>query len=150
MRRFVGYAAALSVALGSAVLVAQTKVTTAEELDKVMKKASAFRQVDKAVQSNNAADAKAQLAVVRAAVLESQSFWLTHKKDDAVKMNKESLAKLDELEKVLSGGSLDVAAATAAFKAAGGACRSCHQQYRIEDDKNEYHLKPGSVAGVSE
>jgi cytochrome c556 len=150
MRHFVGYAAALSVALGSAALVAQSKVSTAEELDKVMKKASAFRQVDKAVQSNNAADAKAQLAIVKAAVLESQSFWVTHKKDDAVKMNKESLAKLDELEKVLSSGTLDVAAATAAFKQAGGACRACHQQYRIEDDKNEYHLKPGSVDGVSE
>jgi len=150
MRRLVVYAAALFVVLGSAVLVAQSKVTTAEELDKVMKKASAFRQVDKAVQSNNAADAKAQLAIVKAAVLESQSFWVTHKKDDAIKMNKESLAKLDDLEKVLSTGTLDVAAATAAFKQAGGACRACHQQYRIEDDKNEYHLKPGSVAGVGD
>jgi cytochrome c556 len=150
MRRFVGYAAALCVMLGCVVLVAQTKVTTAEELDTIMKKASAFRQVDKAVQSNNAADAKAQLAIVKAAVLESQSFWVTHKKDDALKMNQESLEKLDALEKVLSTGSLDVAAATAAFKQAGGACRACHQQYRIEDDKNEYHLKPGSVAGVSE
>jgi cytochrome c556 len=150
MRRVVVYAAALCVALGSVVLVAQTTVTTAEELDKIMKKASAFRQVDKAVQSNNAADAKAQLAIVKAAVLESQSFWVTHKKDDALKMNKESLEKLDALEKVLSTGSLDIAAATAAFKQAGGACRTCHQQYRIEDDKNEYHLKPGSVAGVGE
>jgi cytochrome c556 len=150
MRRYVVYAAAVCVAVGSAVLVGQTKVTTAEELDKIMKKASAFRQVDKAVQSNNAADAKAQLAIVKAAVADSQSFWVTHKKDDAVKMNKESLAKLDELEKVLSAGTLDVAAATAAYKAAGGACRSCHQQYRIEDDKNEYHLKPGSVAGVGD
>jgi cytochrome c556 len=136
--------------LGSVMLVAQSTVTTAEELDKVMKKASAFRQVDKAVQSNNAADAKAQLAIVKAAVQESQSFWVTHKKDDALKMNKESLEKLDALEKVLSAGTLDTSAATAAFKQAGGACRACHQQYRIEDDKNEYHLKPGSVAGVSE
>jgi cytochrome c556 len=150
MRRFLGFTAALSVALGGALLVAQSKVTTAEELDKIMKKASAFRQVDKAIQSNNAADARKQLEIVENAVKESQSFWITHKKDDAVKMNKESLAKLDELEKVLSADSLDVAAATAAFKQAGGACRSCHQQYRIEDDKNEYHLKPGSVAGVSE
>jgi cytochrome c556 len=150
MRRFLGFTAALSVALGSAPLVAQSKVTTAEELDKIMKKASAFRQVDKAIQSNNAADARKQLEIVENAVKESQSFWITHKKDDAVKMNKESLAKLDDLEKVLSADSLDVAAATAAFKQAGGACRSCHQQYRIEDDKNEYHLKPGSVAGVSE
>ena len=150
MRRFVVYAAAFCVALGSAVLLGQTKVTTAKELDEVMKKASAFRQVDKAIQSNNAADAKKQLQIVENAVKVSQSFWVTHKKDDAVKMNKESLAKLDELEKVLSAETLDVAVATAAFKQAGGACRACHQQYRIEDDKNEYHLKPGSVAGVSE
>jgi cytochrome c556 len=150
MRRYVVYAAALLVVLASALLVAQAKVTTAEELDKIMKKASAFRQVDKAVQSNNPADARAQLAVVKAAVAESQSFWVTHKKDDAVKMNKESLAKLDALEKVLSADAFDVAAATAAFKEAGGACRACHQQYRFEDEKNEYHLKPGSVAGVSE
>jgi cytochrome c556 len=150
MRRFVGYAAAVSVALGGAVLVAQTTVTTAGELDTIMKKASAFRQVDKAIQSNNAADAKKQLEIVENAVKDSQSFWVSHKKDDALKMNKESLEKIDELEKVLSADTLDVAAATAAFKAAGGACRACHQQYRIEDDKNEYHLKPGSVAGVSE
>jgi cytochrome c556 len=150
MRRFVVYAAALCVALGGAVPAAQQKVTTAEELDTVMKKASAFRQVDKAVQSNNAADAKAQLAIVRQAVLDSQSFWVAHKKDDALKMNKEALAKLDALEKVLSSGTLDVAAATAAFKETGGACRSCHQQYRAEDANNQYMLKPGSVGGVSE
>jgi cytochrome c556 len=150
MRRFVATAVALCVIAGGAVLVAQNAVTTVEDLDKTMKKASAFRQVDKAVQSNNAADAKAQLAVVKAAVAESQSFWVTHKKDDAVKMNKESLAKLEALEQVLSAGTLDVAAATAAFKEAGGACRACHQQYRVEDEKNQYHLKPGSVVGVGE
>jgi cytochrome c556 len=150
MRRFVVHAAALFAILASAMLGAQTKVTTAEELDKIMKKASAFRQVDKAVQSNNAADARAQLAIVKAAVEESQSFWVTHKKDDALKMNRESLEKLDALAKVLASDTLDVDAATAAFKQAGGACRTCHQQYRIEDEKNEYHLKPGSVAGVSE
>ena len=148
--RYVMCAAAATLALGSAVLVAQGKVTTAKELDEIMKKASAFRQVDKAIQSKNPADARKQLEIVENAVKESQSFWVTHKKDDAVKMNKESLAKLDELEKVLSADTLDVAAATAAFKQAGGACRTCHQQYRIEDDKNEYHLKPGSVAGVGE
>jgi cytochrome c556 len=149
MRRFVVYAGVLCVALGS-VVIAQQKVVTVQELDAVMKKAGAFRQVDKAVQSNNAADAKAQLAIVKQAVLDSQSFWVAHKKDDALKMNKEALAKIDALEKVLSAGNLDVAAATAAFKETGGACRSCHQQYRAEDANNAYILKPGSVAGISE
>ena len=149
MRRFVVYAGVLCVALGS-VVIAQQKVMTVHELDAVMKKAGAFRQVDKAVQSNNAADAKTQLAIVKQAVLDSQSFWVAHKKDDALKMNKEALAKIDALEKVLSAGNLDVAAATAAFKETGGACRSCHQQYRAEDANNAYVLKPGSVAGISE
>ena len=149
MRRFVLYAASVCVALGS-VTLAQQKVTTVEQLDKVMKKAGAFRQVDKAIQSNNAADAKAQLAIVKQAVQDSQSFWVTHKKDDAVKLNKESLAKLDALDKVLSASSLDTAAATAAYKEAGGSCRACHSQYRVEDANNAYMLKPGSVAGVSE
>jgi cytochrome c556 len=148
MRHFVVYAGALCAALGS-VAIAQQKVTTVQDLDAVMKKAGAFRQVDKAVQSNNAADAKAQLAVVKQAVLDSQSFWVAHKKDDALKMNKDALAKIDALEKVLSAGNLDVAAATAAFKETGGACRSCHQQYRAEDANNAYILKPGSVAGIS-
>lgn len=148
MRRYLVYTAALCV-LWSGAVTAQ-KVTTAVDLDSVMKKASAFRQVDKAIQSNNAGDAKAQLAVVRQAVLDSQAFWITHKKDDALKMNKDALAKIDELEKVLSTGTLDVAAATAKFKETGGACRSCHQQYRVEDANNQYMLKPGSVAGVSD
>ncbi len=149
MRRVVGVAAAVCVALGG-VLVAQSKVTTVSQLDAVMKKAGAIRQVDKAIQSSNAADAKAQLAIVRQAVQDSQSFWITHKKDDAVKLNKESLAKIDALEKVLSAGTLDAAAATAAYKEAGGSCRACHSQYRAEDANNEYILKPGAVPGATD
>lgn len=150
MRQCVVCTAALCVALGGAALAGRQKVATAEELDAVMKKAGAFRQVDKAVQSKNPADARAQLAIVKAAVQQSQSFWIAHKKDDALKMNKESLAKLDALEKVLSAETFDAATATAAFKEAGGACRSCHQVYRAEDADNAYILKPGTVAGVSE
>jgi len=148
MRRFVMSAAAVAIACAG-VVIAQ-KVSTTDDLDKVMKRAGAFRQVDKAIQSNNAGDAKAQLAIVRQAVLDSQSFWIEHKKEDAVKLNKESIAKLDELEKTLSAQPFDIAAATAKFKETGGSCRACHQQYRAEDENNNYILKPGSVAGVSE
>ena len=148
MRRFVVYTAVLCAVLGSA--VAAQKVSTPAELDKVMKKASAFRQVDKAIQSNNAADAKKQLAAVKAAVDESRAFWVEHKREDALKLNKEAIAKLDALDKVLSSPTLDIATATAAFKEAGGACRACHQIYRAEDANNEYILKPGSVPGISE
>jgi cytochrome c556 len=150
MRRFVVYAAALCMLL-STVVVAQRKVSTAKELDALMKRAGAFRRVDRAIQTKNPAQARSELATVFQAVADSQSFWIEHKKDDAVKLNKESLAKLQALDKLLTNqASFDVAAATAAFKEAGGACRACHQQYRVEDANNEYALKPGSVPGVSE
>lgn len=142
MRRVLGYAVALCLAGGAA---AAQKAATAEDLDKVMKKAGAFRQVDKAIQANNAADARAQLKIVRQAVEDSQFFWVTHKKDDAVKLNKESLAKLDALDQALAGGAFDAAAATAAFKEAGAGCRACHTQYRGQDADNNYILKPGTV-----
>jgi cytochrome c556 len=148
MRRFVVYAAALCVALGSMV-VAQQKVSTPQELDTIMKKAGAFREVDKAIQASNAPDAKAQLAIVRQAVLDSQSFWTVHRKGDAVILNKKSLEKLDDLEKVLSAESFSVAAATAAYRDAGASCRACHSQYRTEDADNQYILKPGSVQSIT-
>lgn len=66
-----------------------------------------------------------------------------------MKFNKDALAKIDALDKVLSSGTLDVAAATVAYKETGAACRSCHSQYRTEDENNAYILKPGTVAGVS-
>jgi hypothetical protein len=150
MRRFVVYAAAVCVLL-STVVVAQRKLSTPEELDRVMKKAGAFRRVDRAIQEKNPRHARLELRTVQQAVADSQSFWITHKKDDAVKLNQESLAKLEALDKLLASAEpFDVAAATAAFKEAGGACRACHQQYRVEDANNEYMLKPGSVAGISE
>jgi hypothetical protein len=149
MRRFVVYAAALCVMLSS-VVIAQRKISTPEELDQVMKRAGAFRRVDRAIQTKNPAEARSELATVYRAVADSQSFWIEHKRDDAVKLNKETLAKLEALGKMLSGPTLDVAAATAAFKEAGGACRACHQQYRVENENNEYMLKPGSVPGVGE
>lgn len=148
MRHFVVYAAALCVTLGSAVIA--QKVTTVEELDKVMKKADAFRQVDKAIQSNKIDDAKKQLEIVENAVQESRTFWVEHKREDALKLNTAALEKLDALEKVLSAPKLNVMAAAVAFKEVGGACRSCHQIYRAEDASNQYVLKPGSVPGASE
>ena len=149
MRRVVVYAAVVCVALGS-VVIAQRKISTPEELDRVMKRAGGFRRVDRAIQTNNAAQAKSELADVYQAVADSRTFWIEHKREDAVKMNKEALAKLAALDKVLDAKPLDVAAATAAFKEAGGACRACHQQYRVEDANNEYSLKPGSVPGVGQ
>jgi cytochrome c556 len=140
-------AAAMLVAWSGAVTLAQTqKVTTPEELDKVMKKAGpAMRATGKALASGAWADVKTEVATLRQAVLDSQSFWIEHKKDDAVKFNKDTLAKIDAFEKLISATPVDAAGAGAALKDVGSSCTSCHKQYRVQDDDNNYSLKPGTI-----
>ena len=140
------YAWALLVAWSGAIVIAQNKVTTPEQLDKVMKQVGpAWGAAQKAFKAQSYADVRKNLATVKENVLLSQSFWVEHKKDDAVKLNKESLAKLEALEKVVATDTVDAAAAEAALKEAGASCRACHQQYRATDAENNFILKPGSV-----
>ncbi len=143
------YASALVLAWSGALLVAQTqKVTTPEQLDKVMKEVQKAQQATgKAIASGAYADARKTIVTVRENVLLSQSFWIEHKKDDAVKFNKDTLGKIDALEKLIASDTVDAAAATTALKEVGGSCRACHQQYRATDGENNYILKPGSIGG---
>lgn len=130
-----------------AMVVAQ-KVATPEDLDKMMKKVQpAMQAAGKAVGSNAFGEAAKQLAIVRQAVDDSRTFWIEHKKEDAIKFNKETVAKIEEAEKLLTSPSPDAAAATAAVKQVGAACRSCHEVYRVRDADNNWVLKPGSIGG---
>ena len=139
--------AALLVTWAGAMVMAQ-KVTTPEELDKMMKKVQpAMQAAGKAVGSNAYADAAKQLAIVKAAIDDSREFWILHKKEDAIKANKEVVAKIEAAEKLLTSGTPDAAAATAAVKEIGGACRACHEKYRVRDADNNWVLKPGSIDG---
>ena len=106
---------AWSCAVGVAVLAQGQKITTPEQLDKVMKAVQeANRPIAKAVASGAYADAKKGLATVKENVIASRSFWVEHKRDDAVKLNEESVAKIEALEKLLSAEPVDAAAAAAA------------------------------------
>src|SRR4029079_8141115 len=85
IRRLISYTFAVT-ALATAVVAAQ-KVTTPEELDKTMKKiAPAQAATNKAIQSMAWADAKAQVAIVKQTLTDTESFWTANKKDDAVAM----------------------------------------------------------------
>jgi cytochrome c556 len=136
-------------AWSAAVVGAQApKVTTPEELDKVMKKAGpAMQSAGKMIPANQIADARKQIAIVRQAVQDSQQFWIEHKKEDALKFNKDTLAKLDEFDKLIATDTVDTAVAAASLKAVGAACRQCHQAYRATDADNNFILKPGSIGG---
>ena len=135
---------AWSCAVGVAVMAQTQKVTTPEQLDKVMKAVQQANQpVGKAIASGAYADARKGLATVKENVAASRTFWVEHKKDDAVKLNEESVGKIEALEKLLSAPTVDGAAAAAAMKEVGGSCRACHQKYRATDAENNYILKPG-------
>jgi cytochrome c556 len=143
------YAAAMLIAWSGALAIAQgQKITTPEQLDKVMKAVgTASRNMGKMTQSGAYADAKKELATMRQGVLDSQSFWVEHKKDDAVQMNKDSLAKIDAFEKLISAPTVDGPTAVAALKEIGPTCSACHKQYRVQDADNNYMLKPGVIGG---
>lgn len=142
------YVALVLVAGFGSLVLAQQKVTTVEELDKTMKKVQpAMQAAQKALKSQSYDDAKAQLAIVKQAMLDSHEFWVIHKKDDAIKTNEDTVAKLDEVDKLLSATPVDTAAVQAALKQMGGACNTCHKAYRVRDADNNYILKPGSIGG---
>lgn len=140
--------AALLVAWAGSVVMAQ-KVTTPDELDKTMKKVQqANMAANKAVGSGNFAEAAKQLAIVKQAITDSREFWILHKKDDAITANKEVVAKIETVEKMLTAPSPDAQAVQAAFKQEiGPACRQCHEKYRVRDADNNWVLKPGTIGG---
>jgi len=144
MRRLLSYTLVV-IAIASVVVAAQ-KVTTPEELDKAMKRiAPAQAATNKAIQSMSWADAKAQVAVVRQALTDTESFWTTNKKDDAVALLKDSVAKVTAVEQALSAPMPDQQAVLAAFKQVGATCTACHKQYREQDESQQYRLKAGSI-----
>ena len=121
-------------------------VTTAEDLDRVMKKAQpAMQATGKALSSKAYADAKTQIATVKQAIVDSQQFWVEKKRDDGVKMNQDTVEKIEVLEKALSADAVDASAAMTALKDVGLSCRTCHQKYRGQDAESNYIIKPGSL-----
>ena len=141
--------AALMVVWAGTLLVAQTKVTTPEELDKTMKKVGpALQATNKALASGALPEASKQLATIKQAIIDSREFWVTHKKDDAIEANKTAVAKIEAVEKMLAAPAPDAQAVQAALKQeVGAACRTCHEKYRVRDAENNWVLKPGSIGG---
>jgi len=144
MRRFLTYV--LACALVSAVVSAE-KAKTADDLQKAMKKIGPTQQaVNKAIQAMAYADAKKQLATMKADIVDAEGFWVVKKKDDAVKFSHDTVAKIDALDKLLDAKPADQAAITTAYREVGAACSSCHRVYRATDENNQFVIKPGTVS----
>jgi UDP-N-acetylmuramyl pentapeptide synthase len=105
----------LAVTALATAVVAAQKVTTPEELDKAMKR------------------------------MDTESFWTANKKDDAVTLLKDSIAKVTAVEQSLNAPMPDQQAILGAFKQVGATCAACHKQYREQDENQQYRLKTGSI-----
>lgn len=146
MQRFLMWIPAAMAILGVAV-VAQTKVTTAEEYAKVMKSnAQSVGAMNKAIGSGAFADARMNVTTLRQNYMALQGFWVDKKRDDAVGIVKDGLTRLDALDKALSAPTVDQMAAQAAAKEFGGStCGACHKLYREGDAQSGFKFKSGVI-----
>jgi cytochrome c556 len=144
MRRLTLALAAVTMGAG---LIAQkpNPVFTYDDFTNAMKALGRnFAAVNSLISKNDYDGAKGQLARSRELLATTITFWRDRKRDDAVKMLREELAKFDELDAALSAEKVDGARVNAVLKQAGAACQTCHGAYREQDpDKKGYRLKTG-------
>jgi cytochrome c556 len=87
--------------------------------------------------------AKAQLTRAREQLAITVTFWRDKKKDDAVRMLRDTLDRTDDLDAALSEESVNRSAITAASQRLDAACQACHALYRAQDPATKaYRLKP--------
>jgi hypothetical protein len=104
-----------------------------------------FAAVNAALAKNDFENAKAHLVRSRELLAISITFWRDRKKDDAIKILRDTLTKMDDLDSALSSDHIDQAAATAIAKQIGTGCQGCHTLYREQDpDTKRYRFKKGS------
>jgi cytochrome c556 len=145
MRRLLTTVTAALVALAGTVAMAQ-KVTTPAELDAAMKKiAPAQGAAAKAMQAGDFATAKTNVAIVKQTLMDAENFWVANKKDDAIAMSKDAIAKVTAVEALLNAAAPDQQAVLAAQKMVGGTCAACHKTYREQDENMQYRLKTGVI-----
>ena len=144
MRRFVITATVFTTVGLGALTIAQTKITTFEEYQKVMKAAaSGVQGANKAVGSGAFADAKTQLATARENFMTLQAFWSSGKTPDAAGFVKDLLTNVDAADKLLSAPTPDATAVQGALKMAQASCGACHKLYREGDQTTGYKIKAG-------
>jgi len=140
--------AALIAGTASTLAAGQAKqypIFTAENFVSAMKTVGqAFVAFNSSVGRNEFEDSKAYLAISRDRLATTISFWRDRKKDDAIKLLKDALTKLDDLDAALSTEKVDPAVVAASAKQVASSCEACHVLYRDQDPVTKtYRLKPG-------
>ncbi len=105
-----------------------------------------FAAVNVSLSKNDFEAAKAQLTRAREQIAITVTFWRDNKKDDALKMLRNTLTKMDELDVALSAEKVEADAARDLARQVNAGCQSCHAVYRDQDPSTKaFRLKPGSV-----
>lgn len=105
-----------------------------------------FGAVNASLARNDFENAKAQLARSRELLAITVTFWRDRNKDDAVKILRDTLARMDDLDTALSADGIDAVTATALAKQINAGCEMCHSTYREQDSETKgYRFKKGSV-----
>jgi cytochrome c556 len=105
-----------------------------------------FGAVNDLLTKNDFETAKAQLTRAREQLAITIQFWRDNQKDDAIRMLKDTLTKMDALDAALSREKVDTPVVGATAKKVSAACQTCHAGYRDQDPITKaYRLKPGSV-----
>ena len=118
-------------------------VFTAEHFVAAMKTVGqAFTATNAAVTRSETDDAKAYLAISRDRLATTITFWRDRNRDDAVKMLRQTLSLMDQLDAALSAETIDSATTGNLAKQIGASCQSCHQMYREQDPSTKsYRFK---------
>jgi hypothetical protein len=135
--------------LGVSLAAAQTAypIFPFENFTRMMKSVGAnWGATTASIARGDFAETKLRLTRSREQLAVTITFWRDHKKDDAIKMLRSTLTKMDELDVVLSTERVDAGAAAAAGSRVSDACETCHGVYRDQDPVTKaYRLKPGSL-----
>src|SRR5213593_1044674 len=102
-------------------------IFTAEHFVPAMKTVGqAFAAVTASLGRNEFEDSKSYLAISRDRLATTITFWRDRKKNDAIKMLRDTVSEMDDLDVALSADKIDPAAVAARVKEVGAACQACH------------------------
>jgi len=141
---------AIGIAASGAEAAAQEKpypIFTAEHFVAAMKTVGqAFAAVTASIGRSEFEDSKSYLAISRDRLATTITFWRDRKKNDAIKMLRDTVSEMDDLDVALSADKIDPAAVAARVKEVGAACQACHAIYREQDPVTKvYKMKAGTA-----
>jgi cytochrome c556 len=144
--RIVGVAAVSLVVVASGVALAQKNPYRNYNEEKFVQNMQTagrnYAAVNDLIGKKDYDSAKAQLTRAREQLAITVQFWRDKKKDDALKLLRDSLERSDELDNALSEETVNPAAITTASQRLGASCQACHAQYRVQDPATKaYRVK---------